>query len=393
MTSASARRARIAQRAEAHVAAGAFSGIEWRVERRGGVVSEGRAGMADATAGKAMPEVPIYRIYSMTKPLVAAVAMMLVEEGRLRLADPVAAYLPEFGQMEVVEPDGKRRPARGLITIAQLLSHRSGLSYGFLPDCPAGALYRSSGLLSRSDSLADFVAGLATMPLAYDPGTGWRYSVGIDVVARVIELIEDRPFNAVLAARVFAPLGLRDTGFFVPEAERHRLMPMFGQSDIDRIMEAPEGPQTLRPADASASSPADDADFARGGHGLFSTLPDYMALARFLADGCAGGERLISRKGVEALWLNRVPRHHLPLSIGPVPMGGYGFGLAGRVMLDPGACDGLSSVGECGWAGAASTYFWIDPVEEMIGVVMTQYLGSVIPLGEDMRNAVYQALD
>ena len=385
---------RIQARAEAHVAAGAFSGVEWRIDLGDRVWSEGRAGQSDALEGTAMPDVPIYRIYSMTKPIVSAVAVMLFEEGKIRLSDPVADFLPDFASPDVLGDDGKTAPANKPILIEHLLTHRSGLSYGFLPDCPVGARYRDDTFFGRTGSLADFVSQIASHPLAFEPGRKWRYSVATDVMGRVLEVVEGKPLQDILAARVFAPLGLKDTGYMVPEGERHRIMTMFGQADLDRLLDYPDGPQELHPVTIKSGYPADDPGFARGGHGLFSTVPDYMAIARFLATGkSADGDPLLSRKGAQALWTNRLPEAQYPMMLGPLALLGYGWGLAGRVMAKPGEGLGLSSALECGWAGAASTYFWIDPVEDMIGVVMSQYLGSKIPLGDDIRNAAYQALE
>ena len=388
------RKARIRARAEGHVADGAFSGIEWAIEKSGALWETGRAGQADALAGRDMAEVPIYRIYSMTKPVTSAVAMMLVEEGRFRLADPVAAHLPEFAEARVLEDDGTLRRPRSIMTIEHLLTHRAGLSYGFLPGCLVAERYRQSLDTSSHRSLGDFVTAIARQPLAFDPGYAWRYSVATDVLARLIEVVEGKPLGAIFRDRVFDPLGLADTAFSVPEAEAHRIMGMFGEPDLDRVFEFSAGRQTLVPADVSLSYPHNNQDFARGGHGLFSTLPDYLKVARFLSNGQdAEGTRLLSRKGLEALWTNRIPWDQYPLHLGPTTLFGYGWGLAGRVMIHPGEALGLSSTGEHGWAGAASTYFWVDPVEDLIGVVLAQYMGSKIPLGDDMRNAVYQALD
>lgn len=388
------REARVAMRAQAHIDAGAFSGIEWRVLRGGVTWLEGRAGQADALSNRAMAQKPIYRIYSMTKPIVSAVAVMLIEEGRLRLMDPVAKFLPDFARMQVVESDGSLRPARSAMLIEHLLTHKSGLSYGFLRDCPAAEHYRQATVISSDENLERLVGAIAGHPLAFDPGTQWRYSMSTDVMARVIEVIEGEPLGQILARRIFGPLGLEDTAFFVPEAKRERIMTMFGQGNLDRIMDYPSGPQQLVHAEGDLAAPADKPDFARGGHGLFSTLDDYTRVARFLASGRASdGEVLLSRKGTEALWTNRVDPGLFPLRIGPIALPGYGFGLGGRVMLEPGRLMGLSSRGECGWAGAASTYFWIDKREDLIGIVLSQYLGSIVPLADDMRDAVYQALN
>jgi len=385
---------RVAARAEAHVAIGAFSGIEWAVEKAGKPYCQGRAGLADAPNGTAMADIPIYRIYSMTKPIVSAVAMMLIEEGKLRLIDPVAAYLPKFGQMKVLENGGERAP-RSMMTVEHCLSHRAGLSYSFLHGSSEVAKRMvGSDLFSQKYSLEQICDKVSTFGLAFDPGTAWQYSTGTDVVGRIIEIIEGKPLQDVLRDRIFAPLGLSDTGFSVSESEQHRVMAMFGTANIDNLFDFESGPQKLTPvANIEAGYPLNNPDFARGGLGLYSTLPDYMKIARFLSDGLGQGEVLLGRKALEMLWVDRIPESQKPMMLGPVALWGYGYGLAGRCMAEPRLAMGFSSVGEIGWAGAASTYFWIDPVEDLIGVVMAQYLGSKIPLGDDMRNAVYQALD
>ena len=390
----SPRRQRIASVAQSHIDSGCFSGIEWLVMRGGETWSRGKLGWADAMNGVEMPDKPIYRVFSMTKPVVSAVALMLMEQGKLRLYTPVAAYLPAFGKMSIIDEDGGQRAAKTQITVEHLLTHRAGLSYGFLADCPAGQLYRQSKMKDASFSLAEMVSEIADTPLAFEPGSQWRYSVATDVLARVIEVILARPLPEILQEFVFAPLGMAETGYSVPEPERHRLMAMFGKNEIDTMLEFDDLPQSLIPADMSELYPADKPDFYRGGYGLFSTIDDYSLLTSFLASGLSRrGERLLSRKTVELMWTNRVPDSQMPLRIGPIVLPGYGHGLAGRVMVDPGQAFGLTSVGECGWAGAASTYFWIDRQEDLIGIVMAQYLGAKIPLQDDMRNAVYQALD
>ncbi len=385
---------RVAQRAEGHVASGAFSGIEWAVTQGGAPFCEGRAGLANALSGREMAEVPIYRIYSMTKPIVSAVAMMLVEEGKLRLIDPVAAYLPKFAGMKVVEGGAERAP-RTMMTVEHCLSHRAGLSYSFLHgSCDVAKRMVGEDLFAENYSLEEICDRLVAYGLAFDPGTSWNYSTGTDVIGRIIEIIEGKPLQDVLAERVFRPLGLSDTGFSVAPSEQHRVMSMFGTANIDNLFDFESGPQKLTPVDSiEAGYPLNNPNYARGGLGLYSTLPDYMKVARFLSDGLAQGNVLLGRKAVEMLWADRIPDTQKPMMLGPVALWGYGYSLAGRCMSEPRLAMGFSSAGEIGWAGAASTYFWIDPVEDLIGVVMAQYLGSKVPLGDDMRNAVYQALD
>jgi CubicO group peptidase (beta-lactamase class C family) len=341
-----------------------------------------------------MPSSPIYRVYSMTKPVISAVALMLMEEGKLRLFDPVAKFLPQFGAMEITDNQGNARPAKGPILIEHLLTHRAGFSYGFLGGCPVGRLYRESRINDASLSLAAMVEIIAAMPLAFEPGSQWRYSVATDVLARVIEIALDQPLPEILKERIFDPLDMGETGFSVPESQQHRIMAVFGESDLDYVMDFDDKPQTLIATDLTGQYPSDDPAFWRGGYGLFSTIDDYAKLTNFLAGGeTTQGDPLLSRKAMQLMWTNRIPDNQLPLCIGPLVLPGYGYGLAGRVMIDLGGSPGLTSMGEFGWAGAASTYFWIDPEEDLIGITMAQYLGAKIPLGDDMRNAVYQALE
>lgn len=392
--SASNRFQRIEAMANKQVDKGFFSGVEWLVKRKGETWARGQAGFGDALNQTPMPEKPIYRIYSMTKPIVSVVAMMLVEQGKLRLFDPVAAYLPEFAKMTVMDADGTTRPARSPMIIEHLLTHRAGFSYGFITGSPVSEFYRSSNINSANQSLEQVIKTIAEFPLAFEPGSQWQYGVATDVLARVIEVVLGRPLQEILSEMIIQPLGMNDTGFMIPEAERPRLMAMFGKSDLNELMNFDDKPQTLVPAELSTQHPVDDPNFCRGGYGLYSTIEDYSRFTDFLVSGIAdNGERLLSSKTIELMWTNRVPDSQLPLRIGPLVLAGYGFGLAGRTMMDTGKAYGLTSNGETGWAGAASTYFWIDPKEDLIGITMAQYLGSKVPLGDDIRNAVYQALD
>lgn len=385
---------RIAAVARRYVDMGAYASIEWLVMRDGREWLRGAAGMADPRSAAPLPEKPIYRLYSMTKPVVSAVALMLMEEGRLRLYDPVARFLPEFSATRIVGIDGGTRPSTRPILVEHLLTHRSGLSYGFLRDCPVAALYREAGLSADAGPLGAFVERIAALPVAFEPGTQWRYSVSTDVIGRIVEVIEGKPLQQVVRERVIDPLGLADTGYMVRESERARVLPMYGNARIDDLLDFPEGPQRLTPADVEGAYPAGDPGFARGGHGLFSTVGDYAAIAAFLATGRNGdGEILLSRSMVRLMWTNRTPESQMPLAIGPLPLPGYGYGLGGRVMADAKRRMVPVSEGEFGWSGAAGTFYWTDPAEKLTGLVMTQYLGSKHPLADDMRVAVYQALE
>ena len=382
--------------ADGYVDRAQFSGIEWRVDVAGETLAAGSSGCNDSGAGSPIPEGAIYRIYSMTKPVVSLMALMLIERGKLRLYDLLPAFDDNFSNLRVLHVDGRLQPAERPIMVEDLLTHRAGFSYEFLAGCQIAPYYRDAEIAADGQRpLADMMAALADLPIAFQPGTQYRYSVATDVLAHVCERAADRPIDELLKHHIFGPLGMNDTDYSVPAAKRDRLMTMYGAGELTGLPPLDPKPQVLDTADVDEMYPYDrPAEFRRGGHGLFSTLNDYTAFARMLLDGRApDGSRLVSRKMHETLRRNRLPAEQLPLVIGMNALPGYGWGLIGRVMLDQGRALSLTSDGEFGWAGAASTYFWVDPAESMSGVVMTQYLGSALPLAEDMRAAAYQMLE
>jgi CubicO group peptidase (beta-lactamase class C family) len=386
---------RIDQVAARYTAAQKYSGIEWLVECRGERLAQGQAGYADAASKTALPPQPIYRIYSMTKPVVSVLALMLMEQGRLRLFDMVSSFDPAFANLQVLLPSGQLRPAERPVLVEDLLTHRAGFTYEFITGCHIAPLYQERNVSSDGlCSLAEMMERLADLPLAFQPGSQFRYSVATDVLAHVIERAADRPLDELLTEYLFEPLNMTDTAFYVPEDKRQRLMPMFGVTDISEFAPLEPRPQVLTPADVSEMYPCDRQEFRRGGHGLFSTLTDYACFARMLLSGRApDGRILLSRKMLEMMRANRIPPHQLPLTIGMSALPGYGWGLGVRVMMDVGKAMALTGQGELGWAGAASTYFFVDPAEALFGVFMTQYLGAMLPLNEDLRVAAYQMLE
>jgi CubicO group peptidase (beta-lactamase class C family) len=385
---------RVMDVAQRHCDQGNFASIEWLVLRDGKKWLRGKAGMADPANGVPLPKRPIYRLYSMTKPVISAIAMMLIEEGRLRLYEPVGAYIPSFARQRIVHEDGSITQATRPMLVEHLFTHMAGLSYGFLRKCKAGEFYRKTDMAHSAAPLAQMIETIAAQPLAFEPGTGWRYSVATDVLARIIEIVTGKPIQQVMAERVTVPLGLEDTGFMVAEGSRDRLVPAFGTQSLDDIMVFGGGPQKLTPVDVTDVYPVSDPNFGRGGYGLYSTIEDYCRIAQFLGTGLThGGDVLLGRKSVELMWTNRVPLSMMPLALDDIPLPGFGYGLAGRVMVDPGKSWGLTSAGEFGWAGAASTWFFIDPRENLVGLVMSQYLGSKVPLADDMRNAIYSLVE
>ncbi len=385
---------------QGYVDRGVYAGIATVVARRGTVVRAGTYGWSDREAGTPLVADTVFRLYSMTKPVVCTALMTLVEEGRLTLVDPVAKHLPAFAAVKVRAADGSLvDPARPM-TVGDLMAHTSGLTYHFLGDSPVSKMYGDALVQSADVSLAGAIDDLARFPLAAHPGSRWIYSVGIDVAARVIEVVAGKPLGDVLRERLFDPLGMADTGFGVAEGARGRLAAMYGRPDL--LRPGVTSPDTLvawaqgenQRVDVSRTYPVDRADvFQRGGHGLFGTAGDYFRFAQMLCNGGTfEGQRIIGRKTLELMHANRIPAALLPLEIGGLPLMGYGFGLGSRVLLDVAASAAPGSAGEFGWAGAAKTHFWVDPKEEVVAVFMTQSLMSFDVPELAMRAVVYQAL-
>ena len=338
----------------------------------------------------------IFRIYSMTKPITSIVLMQLFEEGALLLEDPVEKFLPEFANPTVMvagnDVSPVTRPAARSITIRDLLSHCSGLTYGFLRQGPVDARYRAEGLgdISAPDySLREGMKSLAKQPLLFDPGTAWNYSMSTDVCGAVIEAITGSTLAQAFAERVFDPLSMLNTGFSVPSTEAERFTSLY----------APISGSMTRIDRADSSAYLEPPAFLSGGGGLVSTVGDYQKFASMLlAGGVGDGNRLIGRRTLEYMASNHLPGGRLLNELGQsvfaeVAMDGMGFGLGFSVVQDPAANGSLCSIGEFAWGGAASTAFWIDPVEVITAVFMTQLLpSSYYPLRRQLRAAVYQAL-
>ena len=383
------------------VDSGEIAGIVTLVARRGEIVHRSRHGWRDREAEVAMTDDTIFRIYSMTKPIVSTALMLLHEEGRFQLEQPVAAFLPAFADVQVMTSEGALVAPLRPPTIGDLLAHTSGLTYDFMVDNPVAELYREHRIMNDpTRTLAEVVDAIAELPLAFQPGDRYHYSVGIDVAARLVEVLADRPLGDFLADRLFGPLDMIDTAFGVaPEADE-RLAAMYGLPDLvgegyhgGRLVEAALAGFNER-LDVSDTYPTGTPDvFVRGGLGLFSTVDDYARFALMLAGGGRlRGEHVIGRKTLELMHTNRLPPALLPYEILGLAQPGFGFGLGSRVMLDVGANEGPGSVGEFGWAGAAKTYYWVDPAEELVGVMMAQYMTGVQAPDRTFRSVVYQAI-
>ncbi|MEH6519364.1 MAG: serine hydrolase domain-containing protein [Halioglobus sp.] len=385
--------ARLQAVADGYINQELYAGVAWHVEHAGKVISSGTSGTSDRAREKPLKADAIYRIYSMTKPVVSIMALILIERGQLRLSDFLMQYIPAFATTEVLCDNGTEPPLRPIM-IEDLLTHRSGLSYDFVPGCPVADQYSDTGLLNGIDrNLEEFADCLASFPLAFHPGSRWHYSYSTDVLARVLEVASGQRLDQLLEENIFAPLGMSDTGFSVPTDKQARLLPLYGFEKIDLSWSVPPAHELLL-LDGEAIYPSQPGhDTLRGGHGLFSSCADYIKFATMLLSGQApDGTPIISTPMYTMMQANRIPPQQLPLSLGPMVFPGYGFSLLGRVMQDLGQAMSLTAVGEFGWEGAAGTYFWVDPKNQLVGVVMTQFLGTYLPLRDDIRGAVYAAL-
>lgn len=384
-----------------YVERGVLAGASTLVARRGEVVHVGLVGDRDREAALPMAADTIFRLYSMTKPVVSTALMLLHEEGLFQLEDPVSQYLPAFGGVKVLAADGSLVDPVRPVEVRDLLMHTSGLTYDFMVDNEVAEQYRQHRIMNDATrSLTEVVDAIAELPLAHQPGSVWHYSVGIDVAARLIEVLAEQPLPAFLSTRLFGPLGMTDTGFGVAEADRGRLAAMYGLPDligrhhtVNDLVEAALSGFNER-IDVSDTYPVDTPEtFVRGGLGLFGTVGDYWRFAQMLLDnGRAGDRHLIGRKTLELMHTNHLPKELLPWDLLGRDNRGMGFGLGSRVMLDVAPTAGPGSVGEYGWAGAAKTYYWVDPTEELVAVFMTQYMTGAEQPDRDFRSLVYQAI-
>lgn len=367
------------------------AGIVSLISRHGEVAHFDAFGQMDLETCRPMTTDAIFRIYSMTKPVTAVAAMMLLEEGRFRLFDPVSLYLPEFEKMQVVTGKNangslKTEPARTPITIRNLFTHTAGFSYGFDESDPLDGLYQKELWQPRDqgsvNTLASMVQKIASLPLAFEPGTNYRYSVAIDVLGYLVEVLSGMPFDLFLQKRIFEPLGMVDSGFSVPAEKASRLVHMYG----------PDGKNTGALIDID---PHEKSKFLQpvtvpsGGGGMVSTAADYLRFAQMILNGGAfEGVRLLGRKTVEYMRQN-----HLPEGLFMDPNRSEVHGLGGFVIMEPANAQVIISPGSWGWSGAANTYFWVDFQEDLIGIQLTQYQPyGIYGFHADFRNLVYQAL-
>ncbi len=390
---------RITARMQRYVDAQQIPGAVTLVARHGEVVHFEAVGSRHVSEKLPMEKDTIVRLYSQSKPITGAAVLMLYEEGHFLLSDPISKYLPEFKTMRVRTGgagDAMETEAARAITIHHLLTHTSGLSYNFFPN-PIGIEYQKRGIGgtrmdSKFENLETWSQALAEVPLIAQPGTAWNYSVGMDVLGRLVEVISGQTFGDFLKERIFDPLGMVDTGFHVPADKINRFAANY----------VPKPDKTIMQFEVPSTSPyITESNLDMGGSGLVGTAADYLRFAQMLVnDGELDGVRLLAPSTVEMMTAN-----HLPPSMGESPLsslqggfpgvgtGGVGFGLTGSVTIDPALTGVATSKGIFGWGGAATTHFWVDREKDIVGIVLTQLLpDGTQPIRESMLQMTYQAL-
>jgi CubicO group peptidase (beta-lactamase class C family) len=390
-----------------YIDAGRFPGTQLLVYRRGKIVHSTVQGFADLARKMPVKDDTIFRIYSMTKPLTSVAFMMLVEEGRVALDEPVHKYIPEWKNLGVflagTNPAFLARPPTRPMLIVDLLRHTSGLTYGFQQRSNVDAAYRENkiGEVIKAGTLQTMIDDLAKIPLEFSPGEAWNYSVATDVVGYLVGKISGRPFEQFLKERILDPLGMNDTDFFVPKDKAHRLAACYSadpQGGFNPLAADRKGTLTLQD-DPATSSFLSQPSFISGGGGLCSTVADYLTFCRALLNGGElDGVRLLGPKTLKLMTSNHLPGGvDLPAMsrsmFSEAAYNGIGFGLGFAVTMNPAQTLIAGSPGEFNWGGAATTSFFIDPAEELITIFMTQVLpSSAYPLRRELRTMVYAAV-
>ncbi len=377
------RLARITALAQRYVDEGKLAGVVTLVARDGRIVHFEAVGQRGADDERPMTRDALFRIYSMSKPITAVAAMMLYEEGKFALNDPVEKFVPELADLDVLV-DGELVPAERTMTMRQLLTHTTGLSYGFNPQDPVDQKYREVQPLGGQD-LDEFAERLGTLPLAFEPGERWHYSVAVDVTGLVVQRLSGLSFDVFLKERLFGPLGMEDTFFNVPADKLDRLLPNHSWNrEEERLVQF--------------DAPYEGTQMFSGGGGLVSSTMDYLRFSEMVRRGGElDGVRILSPKTVEFMTANHLPSTVTGAGSGENPLSGaetrgFGFGLGFGVNTNPVGSGVLGSLGEYSWGGAAGTVFWVDPVEEMVVIGMIQLMGSPWPLRQELKVLANQAI-
>jgi len=380
---------------------GMYPGVEWKITHKDEVF-QGKAGHLNILTEEPLLSNSLYRIWSMTKPIVSVVILQLIEEHQIKLNDAITNYLPQFSNLKVLK-NGNNDIAnvvdiKNMPTIEDLLLHTAGFSYNFFGDAVARE-YERMGLFHSSDTtLEEEINLLSTLPLLCQPSTKWIYSVSVDVLARIIEIVTGEGLQIQLEKRIFKPLKMFDTGFTIATQNLYRLMASYEYNPLHKKLRKPfASPQKI----SQYGYPTNKATYARGGHGLFSSLEDYSKFAQMLLTGkTKTGTTMLSDSMLKMATTNHLKSSFFPLEIKNFDVDvmeendlePYGWGLGFRVMIDLKKVDNIGSVGEFGWAGAAATFFLVDPANDLTAVLMTQVMGAENTLKNDFVKTIYQNL-
>ena len=408
------RLARVTHWLEEQITSQRLAGASVLIGRRGEVGYVGTAGMADVERATPFAEDTIVRIFSMTKPITSVAAMMLYEQGCFQLDDPVAKYLPEFAETKVWKGEGHSladvESQRSPMLIKHLLTHTSGLTYGFMNSSVVDEAYRARDLEFSGNraALAQCVEELASVPLVCQPGSQWNYSVATDVLGRLVEIWSGQSLADFFYHRIFLPLEMLETGFSVAPANQQRFAALYappgggdmssvGRTTASTTEQARGGLELMESSTKSAYHKPPT--LCSGGGGLTGSIGDYARFCQMLLNGGElNGERLLSPTTVRYMRMNQLPDGKDMAAMGqPVwsetSYDGVGFGLGFAVVIDPVKASIITSTGEHHWGGAASTFFWIDPTEDMFVVFFTQLMpSSTYPIRRELRARVYQAI-
>ncbi|MCC5887397.1 MAG: beta-lactamase family protein [Gammaproteobacteria bacterium] len=382
---------------ERYLEPGKIAGFLPLVYRRGAVADCEPMGMMDSERGKPMAEDTLFRIYSMSKPITSVALMMLYEEGHFQLNDPVHRWIPEWRNLRVFRggnwPNFLTAPCERAMTVKDLLTHMSGLTYDFMQASNVDRAYRKLDLRLERDggTLRTMVERLAKLPLEFSPGTRWNYSFATDICGYLVEVMSGQRFDAFLKERIFDPLGMQDTFFSVPPDKLHRFAANYERGPDRRLKLLDD------PADSLYGR---EKTFLSGGGGLVSTAGDYLRFCRMLlGKGSLEGVRIIGPKTLELMTCNHLPNNDdltrwAMGTFSETTYEGYGFGLGFSVNLGPGPTATVGSAGEIAWGGAASTLFWVDPAEDLVCILMTQFMPSgTFNFRGQMKSLVYPAIE
>ena len=371
-----------------YVDSGKLAGIDICIVRSGQLAYRETFGYQNLETKTPLAQDSIFRIYSMTKPIASVALMMLYEESLFNLTDPVSQFIPAFGDVKVWGTDSVLETPVRPMTVQDLLRHTAGLSYGGSDESASSVdkLYDEADLFNPKITIKEFAERIASLPLIFHPGEKWHYSVATDIVGYLVEVLSDQPLGEFMQEKIFGLLGMDDTAFEIAPSKLDRLCTLYGKTKDSNlgVLDLPESSEYLPPVTLQS-----------GGSGLISTTSDYRQFAQFILNkGELDGVRLLGPRTVEMMTCNHLPIALIPIAFeGAEPMLGMGFGLGFGVMLDAAQSGVMGSVGDHSWGGYAETFFWIDPVEDMFAILMSQYLPSqTYPIRKEFRTSVYQAL-